>query len=49
MGMRFWTFMWLIRNAYGRIDVDMVQAWRRSHFIYDRNGVWHDHATVAGK
>lgn len=49
MGMRFWTFMWLIRNAYGRIDVDMVQAWRCSHFIYDRNGVLHDHATVAGK
>lgn len=49
MGMRFWTFMWLIRNAYGRIDVDMVQEWRRSHFIYDRNGAWHDHAIVAGK
>jgi hypothetical protein len=49
MGMRFWTFMWLIRNAYRRIDVEMVQEWRRSHFIYDRNGAWHDHAIVAGK
>ena len=48
-GMRFWTFMWLIRNDYGRIDADMVQAWRRAHFIYDRAGVRHDHATVGGR
>lgn len=25
-GMRFWTFMWLIHNNYGHVDVDMVQA-----------------------
>lgn len=49
MGMRFWTFMWLIRNNYGRIDADMVQAWRRAHFLHDRSGVRHDHATVDGK
>lgn len=48
-GMRFWTFMWLIRNEYGRIDVERVQAWRRSHFIYDRSGMRHDHATVDGR
>jgi hypothetical protein len=48
-GMRFWTFMCLIRNDYGRIDVDMVQAWRRAHFIYDRSGTRHDHAIVQGK
>ena len=48
-GMRFWTFMWLIRNAYGRIDVEMVQAWRRAHFTYDQSGTRHDHATVQGK
>ena len=48
-GMRFWTFMWLIRNHYGRIDVDMVQEWRRAHFLYDRHGVRHDHATAEGK
>ena len=49
MGMRFWTFMWLIRNEYGRVDVQMVQAWRRAHFTYDQSGVRHTHATVQGK
>ena len=48
-GMRFWTFMWLIRNEYGRVDVQMVQAWRRAHFTYDQSGVRHTHATVQGK
>ena len=48
-GMRFWTFMWLIRNDYGRVDVEMVQAWRRAHFTYDQGGVRHTHATVQGK
>ncbi len=47
-GMRFWTFMWLIRNNYGQIDVDMVQAWRRTHFLYDRDGVRHDDLSVNG-
>jgi hypothetical protein len=45
-GTRFWTFMWLIRNHYGAIDVDVVQAWRRAHFIYDVDGVRHDTVTV---
>lgn len=37
-GMRFWTFMWLIKRQYGHVTVDMVQAWRRTHFVYDRSG-----------
>ena len=48
-GMRFWTFRWLIRNEYGRIDPDMVHAWRRAHFVYDRSGTRHDHAMVDGR
>ena len=48
-GMRFWTFMWLIANNYGKIDVAMVQSWRRSHFIYDRSGTRHDAIEVAGR
>ncbi len=47
-GMRFWTFMWFIRNNYGQIDVDMVQAWRRTHFLYDRDGARHDDLSVNG-
>lgn len=41
-GTRFWTFMWLIRRNYGRITPEMVQAWRRTHFIYDQSGTRHD-------
>lgn len=48
-GMRFWTFMWLIHNNYGHVDVDMVQAWRRSHFVYDQSGVRHDYLNAAGR
>jgi hypothetical protein len=48
-GMRFWTFMWLIRNNYGHVDVDMVQAWRRSHFVYDRSGVLHHEMEIDGR
>lgn len=47
-GMRFWTFMWLIGNNYGQIDVDRVQAWRRTHFVYDRDGARHDDLVVNG-
>lgn len=48
-GMRFWTFMWMIKRQYGRVTVDMVQAWRRTHFIYDRLGRRHDHIEVNGQ
>ena len=48
-GMRFWTFMWLIKRQYGHITVDMVQAWRRSHFIYDRSGSRHDFIEIEGR
>ena len=41
-GTRFWTFMWLIRQNYGHIDPELVQAWRRTHFIYDESGIQHD-------
>jgi len=41
-GTRFWTFMWLIRQNYGHITPEMVQAWRRTHFIYDESGIRHD-------
>lgn len=47
-GMRFWTFMWLIGNNYGQIDVDMVEAWRRTHFVHDRDGARHDELTLNG-
>ncbi len=48
-GMRFWTLMWLIRNHYGEINVETVQAWRRAHFIYDRMGVRYDDLDVGGQ
>ncbi len=41
-GTRFWTFMWLIRRNYGHITPEMVQEWRRTHFIYDQAGIRHD-------
>jgi len=48
-GMRFWTFMSLIEQEYGRIDVDMVQKWRTTHFVLDKDGTRHDHLDVAGQ
>jgi hypothetical protein len=47
-GMRFWTFMWLIQNNYGKVDVDTVQAWRKTHFVYDREGTRHYDLDVDG-
>jgi hypothetical protein len=46
-GTRFITFMWLIRNNYGRITPQMVKEWRTAHFVYDINGVRHDTLDVA--
>ena len=48
-GMRFWTLMWLIEKNYGRIDPEMVQAWRRTHFVRDREGARHDRLAVEGR
>jgi hypothetical protein len=48
-GMRFWTLMWLMQKNYGRIDPQMVQAWRRTHFVYDRSGARHDSVAVDGR
>ncbi len=48
-GTRFWTFMWLIRKNYGHVTPDMVQAWRRTHFIYDQSGTRHDYIEKDGK
>ena len=48
-GMRFWTFMGLIARNYGRIDVDMVQRWRTTHFVLDRDGTRHDNLEVDGR
>jgi hypothetical protein len=48
-GMRFWTLMSLIEQGYGRIDVDMVQQWRTTHFVLDRNGTRHDHLELDGR
>ncbi len=48
-GMRFWTFMKLIEGNYGHIDVDMVQRWRTTHFVLDRDGTRHDHVEVDGR
>lgn len=41
-GQRFYTLTWLIRNNYGKIDREMVQSWRRTHFFYDKGGTRHD-------
>lgn len=48
-GMRFWTFMWMIKEHFGQITPDMVKEWRKAHFIYDRAGVRHDHVDIGGK
>ncbi len=47
-GTRFWTFMWLIQRNHGHITPEMVQAWRRTHFIYDQSGTRHDFIEVGG-
>jgi hypothetical protein len=47
-GTRFMTFMWLIRNNYGRITPEMVKQWRTAHYVYDREGTRHDILGVAG-
>jgi len=47
-GTRFWTFMWLIRQNYGHITPEMVQDWRRTHFIYDQSGTRHDYIEKDG-
>ncbi len=48
-GMRFWTLMGLIEGSYGRIDVDLVEQWRTTHFVLDRDGERHDHLEVDGR
>lgn len=45
-GTRFWTLMWLIRRNYGHVTPEMVQAWRRTHFIFDQSGTRHDFIEV---
>ncbi|MFP5230854.1 MAG: hypothetical protein ACLGXA_24835 [Acidobacteriota bacterium] len=40
-GTRFWTFMWLIQRNHGHITEEMVQSWRRTHFICDQSGTQH--------
>jgi hypothetical protein len=47
-GTRFWTLMTLIQQNYGQITVEMVQEWRRSHFLYDVSGTRHDYIEVGG-
>lgn len=48
-GMRFYTLMWLIEKNFGRIDAEMVQAWRRTHFVYDRSGALHTSLPIDGR
>lgn len=47
-GTRFWTLMTLIQQSYGQITVNMVQAWRRTHFLYDASGTRHDDVEIGG-
>jgi hypothetical protein len=47
-GTRFWTLMWLIQRNYGQITVEMVQEWRRTHFVYDASGTRHDYVEDGG-
>jgi hypothetical protein len=47
-GMRFWTYMWLIKENYGNITVDMVMDWRTAHYVYDMSGTKHDVFWVDG-
>jgi hypothetical protein len=47
-GTRFMTFMWLIKNNYGKITREMVQNWRTAHYVYDVGGIKHDTISVPG-
>lgn len=47
-GTRFWTLMWLIQRNFGQITAEMVQEWRRTHFIYDESGTRHDYVEDGG-
>jgi hypothetical protein len=47
-GTRFWTLMWLIQRNHGQITVEMVQEWRRTHFVYDESGTRHDYVEDGG-
>jgi hypothetical protein len=47
-GTRFWTLMTLIQQNYGEITVEMVQEWRRTHFLYDASGTRHDDVEIGG-
>ena len=47
-GARFWTLMTLIQKNFGQITVEMVQEWRRTHFIYDASGTRHDYVDDGG-
>lgn len=46
-GMRHTTLMKLIHDNYGKIDVEMVQNWRKGHYFYDLAGVKHDSVYIA--
>jgi hypothetical protein len=48
-GMRFWTFTHLIEQNEGRITVEMVEDWRKTHFVLDRAGTRHDTVDVDGR
>jgi hypothetical protein len=45
-GMRHWTLMCLIKNNYGSINREMVQEWRKTHYIYDTTCTMHDFISV---
>ncbi|MGH9412541.1 MAG: hypothetical protein ACRD0Y_02265, partial [Terriglobales bacterium] len=49
MGTRFWTFMWLIQRNYSHVTPGMVEGWRRTHYVLDREGQRHDSAEIDGK
>ncbi len=40
---RFWTGMWMIKNNYGKIDLEMIRdVFASAHTVYDENGVFFD-------
>jgi hypothetical protein len=47
-GTRFMTFTWLIKQNYGNITREMVQEWRKAHYVYDIWGIRHDTLPVPG-
>jgi hypothetical protein len=47
-GTRFMTYMWLIKQNYGKITREMVQNWRTAHYVYDVGGTKHDTISVPG-